>query len=469
MAQDSEILTGTIVYRNIIFNFVLFNEELRLIPPLDKEKEVFYWKMTTVGDGVYTGFVPLYIEDEFLIGKTNDTYQKVIFIIETGKQVSCINSTLFVSISAYITISQNYDLISRISFRNPEIDYIFSNKQALDISSFSEDGVISINTKPFIETTSNKQSFFVDDKELFVSFGISRTTSQKVESAPLMLQSTMFFDLEPSSDYLFIYRLTKIATKFIQYLCYRNDISLTTVELSTPYENDRYLKFASLFTLNNIKGIDVKTMEKGHFISQPNISGFEGKILTDIAYNKIYLKHLPESYLSGKHIDAARFVMITAAFEWEFRRSYPFGIPKSETRIAIEEEVIKEIDKLINGSSGEIKKKYKFLRKAISFDSLQNEIEKIGTDLADIIDRFGDNLYSINNEKLVYTDMGKRLADQRNSFAHGKLDEEFIGLSLLDLIFLEIIIYAIQLNYYGVQPTNIKKSINSLFQRGFAV
>lgn len=65
--------------------------------------------------------------------------------------------------------------------------------------------------------------------------------------------------------------------------------------------------------------------------------------------------------------------------------------------------------------------------------------------------------------------MGKRLSDQRNHFAHGDLDQDFIDLSLLDLIFLEYIIYAIQLKHYNIEIPKIQNAINDLFHCGFVL
>lgn len=65
--------------------------------------------------------------------------------------------------------------------------------------------------------------------------------------------------------------------------------------------------------------------------------------------------------------------------------------------------------------------------------------------------------------------MGERLAKQRNHFAHGDLDKEFIDESLLDLVYLEYIIYAMQLRYYGIDDDNIRKSINELFGCNYAL
>ena len=65
--------------------------------------------------------------------------------------------------------------------------------------------------------------------------------------------------------------------------------------------------------------------------------------------------------------------------------------------------------------------------------------------------------------------MGQRLADQRNHFAHGDLDKDFIGLSLLDLIYLEYVIYAMQLRFYGIDNVEIQRAINELFHLSFAI
>lgn len=208
----------------------------------------------------------------------------------------------------------------------------------------------------------------------------------------------------------------------------------------------------------------------GRYIKQAYISGHEGQILSDIASEKLYLRHLPDSFQSGKHIDAARFVMITAAFEWEFDRLFPDGICKSKERVEAELIVSQKLNELIDTSSGKTKKIYKSLLKCIERrPSLANKIEKIGSDMGALLEPFGQQLYGFNKEELNYTDMGKRLGDQRNYFAHGDLDKDFIGLSLLDLIFLQRIIYAIQLKISGLEDKQIQRAINDLFQCRFAI
>lgn len=99
-------------------------------------------------------------------------------------------------------------------------------------------------------------------------------------------------------------------------------------------------------------------------------------------------------------------------------------------------------------------------------DSLPNKVLQIGKDFSGIVDSFGKKLYQANGLLLNYSDLGNRLSDQRNHFAHGDLDKEFIGASLIDLIYLQFIIYAMQLRHYGIEDKLIRKAINDLFQMG---
>lgn len=94
---------------------------------------------------------------------------------------------------------------------------------------------------------------------------------------------------------------------------------------------------------------------------------------------------------------------------------------------------------------------------------MQSEIIQVGKDYFEIIDIFGQRLYSLNNETLNYSEMGERVAKQRNHFAHGDLDKKFINTSLSDIIFLEYIIYAMQLKMFGISDENIIKAIADLF------
>ena len=465
--------TGKLKYRDIDFTFVFAGTELRLIPPADKESEIkWQWKMKSIGNGAYTFADPMPVDERYLTAHCNETNQRIVFLPKQGSTLGFNNTVVIIEIKSFVVCETNDNNFNRVTFSCPEMNYIHPINKAFTIkipNEFAKEGVAYFNTQNFDLTTTDKQKFIVDEKEVQVFFEISRTISFKIDKPPLTLESVMHFEFDATNDYSFILRLWQIARDFIRFLCYRNNIFITKIELSTSEDDGKYKKFAKMYIFDRAEESEETPLQKGRYIKQIHIAGKEGDILSDIASDSIYLRHLPETFESGHHINAARFVMITAAFEWEFRRLYPDGIKKSEATINAENAVYEEIQKEIDNSSGKKKSIYKFLQRLVRSDSLQSEIIQIGKDFSGIVDVFGKHLYQINGEELKYSEMGQRLSDQRNHFAHGDLDKDFIGLSLLDLIFLKIIVYAMQLKYYEIDDIEIQKSINELFQQRLAI
>lgn len=474
MTEKCNLYTGKLRFRDIDFTFVFDKEELRLIPPDDKRNIVAWdWMMKPIANGAFTFADPIPVEEDFLVGKCNETENRIVFIPKRGSSLSLYNTVVYIELTAYVICEKGKDIIDRVEFTCPEINYIHPVNQAfsllIDQHDYFEKGVVTLNTQNFDITTTEKRKFTVDGTEVNAYFAISRTVSTKIHEPPLSLESALIFEFNATNDFSFILRLWQIARKFVRFLCYRKNIFIPAIKLSAPYEGGKHERFATMFLLNQDREVETDTLQKGRYIKQVHILGCEGKILNDIAADNIYLRHLPETYRAGRRIDAARFVMITAAFEWEFRRLYPGGVKKTDAKIAAENSVFEEINKLVDSTSGKKKSIYKFLKKLVKSDSLQSEIIQIGKDFSEIIGKFGNRLYSLNGQELNYSEMGKRIADQRNHFAHGDLDKEFIGLSLLDLIYMEYLIYAMQLKHYGVADLGIQKSINELFKLNIAI
>ncbi|MBS6816891.1 MAG: hypothetical protein KH356_28965 [Lachnospiraceae bacterium] len=466
MSLELEIYTGVLTYKEIEFSYMFDSATLRLIPPKDKHQEINGWLRQSLSVGMYLGREPYYIEDEYLKGICNETGQTMIFIPKK-QQVGCYNCALTIEVEAYVIEKYYREWIDRVSFECRELDGIFDTERCIEKNEWSNKGIINVITKDFDATTSKPQVFNVDGKEISVYFGITRRREKVFNGSLLTVHSVLYFEFKKTNNFLFVLKLWKYAKVFIQFLCYRENVWMGKTVIAAPADQGLHEPFAELTVVENKMEEDKKILEQRRCISQELIAGCEGKMLTDVSNGNLYLRHLPKSHKDGLRIDAARFVMITAAFEWEFRRCYPEGIIKKESTKVVEEKATSELQKLIDGSTGKLRNKYKFLQKLIKSDPLQSEISQVGKDYDGIIGGFGKNLYSRNNVELNYNEMGERLADQRNHFAHGDLDQEFIGSSLLDLIFLEYIIYAMQLKYYGVSDENIRNAINDLFHLNY--
>jgi len=356
-----------------------------------------------------------------------------------------------------------------MSFESPEIDCIFPTIKAISSKKYSEDGHFAVETIPLKYTLTEKRLFCVDEKEVTVQFGIIRKENSAISSPPFSLHSVMYFEFDDTEDYAFVFRLYNIAKVFIQYLNYRKNVPFSEISLFASFKESQHLQFAKLFILDNLPETEQQCLKDRRYIKYEYIKGNEQKILADIATGLLYTRNIPNTYAQGKTIDAARFVMITAAFEWEFRRLFPDGIKKKPRTINAENVVLEALKKLQSDTTGKIKEIYKHLIDGIHFTQLSSKIIHAGKELGTIVDIFGNRLYHLNRQELKYSDMGFRVGKQRNNYAHGNLDQEFVGLSLLDLIYLEMVVYAMQLKYYGVDDLNVQKAINELFRQNIYI
>lgn len=462
------MLTGNVKYNDLDYFFLLDENEnrLQLIPIEKPSYAISNFQITTIE--------PEPVKNQLLVGKTNENGKVIVFVTICGSHIKRVNKVLFLKIYAYFLLdTTNTVCINKISFSSPEIDRIFDVNRAFnlvfDINQFIDKGIVTIQTADFESTSTASSSFSVGQKEVSVSFEIIRNISTQFGKPPLSLNSCMCFEFEATDDYSFLVDLCHYARNFIRFLCFRKNIFFTAIDVYTSTEDGKHLKIGKLHIINDNHKSEEEPNLNNQCIKYEYIQGKEGRILSDIVLNSLFLRHLPKTYADSKHIDIASFIMITAAFEWEFNRSYPDGIDKSEQSIEIEESISSEITKLMDSSTGKKKKKYKYLLKCIKNDPLKSKITKVVNDYIDVIGDFGKNLYQINNMEFNSKSIGERVTDQRNHYAHGDLDKDFINESLLDVNFLEYVVYALQLRSVGLSDENIRKSINSVFHLNYAL
>ena len=150
--DELNVYSGKLNYKNMCFDFVYDNQELRLIPPLDKKEEVKHWRMQELSQGWYTMDAPLTMEVPYLEGTINETGQSIVFIMREGDTIGSYNSVLRVQVLAVILFSTNKKTISRIAFTGPEINAIHSVGQAFSLvyeKEKSEKGIVSVQTTEY--------------------------------------------------------------------------------------------------------------------------------------------------------------------------------------------------------------------------------------------------------------------------------------------------------------------------------
>lgn len=120
-----------------------------------------------IGKWRYTFGEPIYVEEKYLIGKCNETNAKIIFLPKHGIPIMFHNrlARIFINIelTAYVVCNYNRDMIDRVSFSCPEINYIHPVNQAVNLeldNSYIENGVATITTQDFYSITTDEQVFF---------------------------------------------------------------------------------------------------------------------------------------------------------------------------------------------------------------------------------------------------------------------------------------------------------------------
>ncbi|MBP3532227.1 MAG: hypothetical protein J6K25_13805 [Thermoguttaceae bacterium] len=447
--------SGRLVYHDIEFVFVFDGKELRLIPLDEKEDEIqAEWLCASQR-----------IETPFLIGKCVENRQTFIFMVNPRAFLKRRNSTLIFEPVAYVESSRSADaLVDSISFDAPELDGVWPvNSFWTKSDDQSRPGVHKFETKDFDATTSASQTFKVGDcddcdeiehcekcdnlsernscekrriREVRVSFCAEKRIDYGITRTPLTLNSALRFEFEPTNDYRFIYRLYRLARLFLKFLCYRTNVYLPVIRLAGPTENGRRYSFAKLRIVEGIDETgptDEKALKKRSYIKQERIAGSEGQILKALAADELYVRHIPETYKARFSINAARFVMITAAFEWEHKRSFP--------------------DKVFQiMSSGKSKK-----------ISLKARIKQAVEDFDGVIGGFFRSLCFENQITLDYLAIAQTLAEQRNQYAHGDLEQDLDVVSIYGLTYLEWLIYAMQLRRCGVDDERVREAVADLF------
>lgn len=458
------ILQGTLEYKETEFNFTLEKNILQLVPKEKSEQSFKQNFRAQLGDGAYTE-KKNQLEGDYLVGRRLEDFRKIIFIPRVRDfQSDFFGNILYIQIQYVIYLDMDKP-ISRISIGSKELNAIYDIRKSIEKKCLDEKGGAEVKLRPFEETKIQKFKFKKEDKNIEGDINISKTLYNKITTYPVKIRSELCLYFDSTDSYMFVVELYEIIKKFIQFLCYRKNVDIREVKLQFKNKDGKYEKIGTMEVIdNNVISEDDKIIEN-RFISYDYIQGYEGNILQRISDEDLYMKHIPTTYKDGLEENEATFVMLTAAFEWEFRRMYKEIAHSIGTKEA-QKNASKEIEKLKDKSSGKEKKIYKKLLKFISLEGLSEKLEYCCKELDEIILPFGENLYRINGEILHYREMGNRLAKQRNNFAHGNIDQEFIGLSLLDLIFLKRIVYAMQLKQIGVSNENIKKSINKLFNAG---
>lgn len=184
-----------------------------------------------------------------------------------------------------------------------------------------------------------------------------------------------------------------------------------------------------------------------------------GNIISSIYRDEIHLLNLPEEKISRLWVGLESISKDATAFESEFDNLYPNGIPYSEERKNIEDEIVSEITLLMEKSVSRKKKIYKGFIKHVHMESLRDKMEYALVEYSGCIKTIKNRFA----KDMSYKEIAEVCSNARNDIDHGNklngLDQKVVQ----EYIIIRGLIYAIQLSRFGMKQDEINSSINDLF------
>lgn len=351
----------------------------------------------------------------------------IIFFMQIS-HTGMTNNVKKLSVRSYFEIKSEFHFpqpISQITICAEELNYIYPPSLMYSQTRNEKDGITTINiTRP---RQSYSWDFVLDAKKITVSSGYYQ--KYKWGTTPVQIKSALYFSFSPTDNYEFVIRLFDILHRLLQFLCYRQNIHSTEANIYAQDENGRDVTIG-IFSAKWISELPPETNERvlQKVIPFKLIGNSLSPVLQRLADRTLYFHHLPDNSIDAGRFTPARAIMLTAAFEWEHCQIYLGGNTKANNKGNFKDRLIKALK-----------------------------------DHADCIETFAKAKYSMNNKTYTINAAAEKIKEARNSFAHGEITMSYDLETLLGLVIMPYLVYAMQLRSAGMDADHIRKAINYLF------
>jgi len=312
--------------------------------------------------------------------------------------------------------------------------------------------------------------------------------TRSFSKTPISIQANLRLRFEETDDYIFLHNLIGNVEKLLQFLCYRKNINFTTIrfeeysigavaELQQNLSNfvgkkipeqegngcteKKHYTCAKLVESELLMRDENEDVIKKRYIPYCSLDGKLSDIFQDVIDGKLYLRHILDTFSLGNRITPANFIMIMAAFEGEYDRLNPTKIQKRK-KVQAQNAVRVTLEKHIMNTTGEEKSIYRRFLNQVEYRPLMDEIHSSMKKHLDVIQIFGK--YRCETNEFDSLKIAKRLATQRDAFAHGNLAKPFEMESVHDIRLMEYLVFTMQLSKYKIPDENIIGIIKKLFK-----
>lgn len=405
----------------------------------------------------------------YVIGYDFSSCKRYIFFVDNIPSGPYLSTIITMQVSGYIKYESVVSAISGMSFYGKEIEHFYPLNKGYTISIQHNMKVGEVKTIPY-ENTTDSFSFHLGEDEIICILGVEAGL-RSCHTNPIFVKSRLQLKFSETTSYEKLFDLYRAVLTFLSFITYRKNIDIAPITL---YGKTEYSEFAKIGTLYYV--LEPNTVESDKVIEEiityELIKPHIGAILDEIVADTLYIQHIPESKNDRNRITPARFVLTTAAFEWNVRNVY--NIPTSKKLEIVKNDLLEAIKELPEKKSynRKLQGKYDFFVQLISNmdTNLAGKIAYVLNDLNPILEIFIKDLYHLNNQEPdLYTKMGERLQKQRNNYAHGNIDKELDIDVILDIIVLEWVNYAMVFKKFNYTEKQIIRLINGIFNCNFYI
>lgn len=265
-----------------------------------------------------------------------------------------------------------------------------------------------------------------------------------------------------------LYELVILQKSVINFLTYRLNNTFDMIETYIYDKHNR--KYPSgRFYINNKCEPESDYENIKQLITSDNIPNL-GDLYKLILSGNIYMAHICDNYSKRKTYNPLRMLGIMIAFERLFRCQYGINVIRSNDYL----ELLERIKTTLEKNKGDICQGLKVKRNFVKVTNRLSEPQvSYGDYILHVINdiplcaSYINNLYEVNNFKIIINDISDRINKFRNDMAHGNIDVEITIDHTKDLKLLEIIIFIMIFNYLGISEEKIISKINCLFDIKF--
>lgn len=451
--------SGYYIYNNEKYRFELDDEYITVV----NENGVDWKKLVDNLNGKYKEKHSIQILKVKLFPNWNDA------IIFHNYNLDSIGSTSTFKILGIIEFKYEEQRINALNICAKELEYIYDSSRVLDGFKYDEKGNMNLLIKPFEQVNSIKKQIKLRNTIIDYRFEINRKISTKNINNYFIANTILKFEWDNFTEvYELIYDIIMTVYTFISYLYYRQNINFESIDLLNRDENGKYFTIAKMtIYTHNIDRVDEDYLKK-HYIDYNYINTIDDKILQAIIDENIFIRHIPENELKRNQITPQSFVIVSSAFEWEFKQLFPNGVEHNKTKmnqIADIKTDLLELSKNYEKQKGNIIQK---MIENLGKDNLESKLIYTNKKLKEVSEVFLKHLCNLNdiaNKNKIFTNLQKL----RNDFAHGNMDIDIDSDGFVGIIYLERLVYIMQLKRFGLDGDNIKKAVNKLFGSNIAL